>query len=275
MPEAGLADLQAWLQARVTAGVWDLAEDPAAGPLAAEVVVSSEALPAKARLAIYARSYGLRLAECLRAEYPVLRAMIGDEVFSLFAGGYLSARPPSAYSLYELGAGFADYLEATRPRPNGGPGAIDAIPASLARLERAIADSSRAIGVEGEAAAGGLDAVAAILPPGARLRTPPTLRLLRMDFDFSDALASVRAGDHPAPPPPGETLVAVARSRYRVRAHGLAVWRFAWLEALSDGADAHGAAQAAARASGRDVAQVLAGLVAWLPSALEAGFVAA
>jgi hypothetical protein len=40
-----LAGLQAWLQGRVTAGVWDLPEDPGAGPLAAEVVAGSALLP--------------------------------------------------------------------------------------------------------------------------------------------------------------------------------------------------------------------------------------
>src|SRR6185437_1399595 len=104
MPDSGvggeggpaLAELQRWLQARVTAGVWDLPEDPADGPLAAEVVAGevvagsvvagSGALSPRARLAIYAKSYVLRLAECLRAEFPVLAAMIGDEVWGLFAG---------------------------------------------------------------------------------------------------------------------------------------------------------------------------------------------
>ena len=56
------------------------------------------ALPADDRLDIYARSYVMRLAECLRAEFPVLRALIGEPVFDLFSGGYLSARPPSSPS---------------------------------------------------------------------------------------------------------------------------------------------------------------------------------
>ena len=81
MPDGSLdlPGLQAWLQDRVTAGVWDLPEDPAAGPLTADVVAGGGPLPPRARLEIYARSYVLRLAECLRAEFPVLAAMVGPD----------------------------------------------------------------------------------------------------------------------------------------------------------------------------------------------------
>src|ERR1700722_3025480 len=144
LAELGLADLQAWLQGRITAGVWDLPEDPAVGPLAAEVVAGEGLLAPRARLAIYAKSYVLRLAECLRAEFPVLAAMVGPEVFNLFAGAYLGAHPSRSASLYDLGAGFADYLAATRPPGADGP--LAALPADLARLERAIAECGRAAG---------------------------------------------------------------------------------------------------------------------------------
>jgi hypothetical protein len=268
----GLAELQRWLQARVTAGVWDLPEDAAAGPLAAEVVAGSAALAPRARLAIYARSYVLRLAECLSAEFPVLAAMIGPEVFRLFAGAYLGARPSRSASLYDLGAGFADYLAATRP--SGAVGALAALPADLARLERAIAESGRAAGLEGRAPAPPLDP-AMLFQPAARLATPPTLRLLALGFDFTDALAAHRAGERPAPPPAGRALVAVARRRYVVRAHRLDPWAFAWLEAVQAGADVQAASAAAAEATRSGPGEVLARLLVWLPSAAEAGFVAA
>ncbi len=276
MPEAGaaleLAGLQAWLQGRVTAGVWDLPEDPAAGPLAGEVVVGSGPLPPRARLAIYAKSYVLRLAECLRAEFPVLAAMIGDEVFNLFAGAYLGARPSRSPSLYDLGAGFADYLAATRPP--GAAGALAALPADLARLERAIAESGRAAGLEHEPPAPPLDAAMLLFQPEARLRMPGTLRLLALGFDFTGALAAHRAGRRPTPPPAATTWVAVARRRYRVRAHVLEPWAFAWLGALQGGDDLQGATAAAAAATGRPTRELLASLLFWLPTAADAGFVA-
>lgn len=277
MPEGegalGLADLQRWLQGRVTAGVWDLPEDTGDGPLAAEVVAGSGALAPRARLAIYAKSYVLRLAECLRAEFPVLAAMIGPEVFNLFAGAYLGARPSRSASLYDLGAGFADYLAATRPA--GSVGALAALPADLARLERAIAESGRAAGLEGLSAAPPLDPATLLFQPAARLTTPATLRLLALGFDFTDALAAHRAGARPVPPPSRPTLVAVARRRYLVRTHGLEPWAFAWLRATAAGADVQAATSAAAETSQTPPSEVLARLLVWLPAAAEAGFVAA
>lgn len=276
MPEAvvaelGLADLQAWLQGRITAGVWDLPEDPAAGPLAAEVVAGTGPLAPRARLAIYAKSYVLRLAECLRAEFPVLAAMVGPEVFNLFAGAYLGARPSRSPSLYDLGAGFADYLAATRPP--GAVGPLAALPADLARLERAIAECGRAAGLEGVPPGPPLDPTALLLQT-TRLRTPATLQLLRLGFDFTDALAAHRAGEHPVPPPAQPTLVAVARRRYAVRTHVLEPWAFAWLEALTthDG-DVNAATRLAAEACGHSTSELLASLLVWLPAAAEAGFV--
>jgi hypothetical protein len=272
MHEPALADLQGWLQARVTGGVWDLPEDPGAGPLAADVVVGAGPLAPRARLAIYAKSYGLRLAECLRVEFPVLAAMVGPEVFNLFAGAYLGARPSRSPSLYDLGAGFADYLAATRPP--GAEGALAALPADLARLERAIAESGRAAGLESEPPGPPLDPMALLLQPAARLRIPDTLRLLRLGFDFTDALAAARAGEHPVPPPPEPTLVAVARRRYAVRVHALEPWAFAWLEALASDGDVNAATRTAADACDVGTGEILARLLLWLPTAAEAGLVA-
>ncbi len=272
LAELGLADLQAWLQGRITAGVWDLPEDPDAGPLAADVVAGTGPLAPRARLAIYAKSYVLRLAECLRAEFPVLAAMVGPEVFNLFAGAYLGAHPSRSCSLYDLGAGFADYLAATRPPDADGP--LAKLPADLARLERAIAECGRAAGLEGEPPRPPLDPL--LLLQATRLRTPATLQLLRLGFDFTDALAAHRAGEHPVPPPAQPTPVAVARRRYAVRTHVLEPWSFAWLEALiqHDG-DANAATRLAAQACGRSTSELLASLLVWLPTAAEAGFIAA
>jgi hypothetical protein len=272
--DLGLADLQLWLQGRITAGVWELPEDPGAGPLAGEVVAGTGRLAPRARLAIYARSYVLRLAECLRAEFPVLAAMVGPEVFNLFAGAYLGARPSRSPSLYDLGAGFADYLAATRPPGADGP--LAALPADLARLERAIAECGRAAGLEGAPPRPPLDPAALLLQGPARLRIPATLQLLRLGFDFTDALAAHRAGEHPVPPPARPTLIAVARRRYAVRTHVLEPWAFAWLEALTahDG-DANAATRLAADACGRPTSELLASLLVWLPAAAEAGFIAA
>jgi hypothetical protein len=194
-------------------------------------------------------------------------------VFELFAAGYIAARPSSDPSLYGLGEGFADYLEATRPAGDDGPCALSALPADLARLDRARAEAQRAVGVE--RLAGPPPAPDLLLTPGGRLRRPDSVRLLMMGFDPGPVLAAVDRGGPIDPPPPGPTPVAVARSRWRVTVQALPVWRHAWLAALGEeGADVHTAAVYSAQASGRETGAVIADLTLWLPTAAGLGLVA-
>lgn len=123
MPGAGeLAALQRWMQTACLTGQLPLD--------AAQQLHGSPALPPADRLAIYAHGYRERLIATLRAKYPLLRTAAGDDVFDLFALGYLRARPPRSYSLIHYGTDFADYLAATAP-----PGELEALPAALARLD--------------------------------------------------------------------------------------------------------------------------------------------
>lgn len=273
-----LSTLQIWMQAVVGGDAWSLDEAIAAaadyGVDCETAIVGSERLSAKQRLEIYVVSYRARLIECLRAEFPVLRRFVGDQVFDLFAGAYLGAHPPSSYTLFDLGVGFADFLEATRPQPHDGRGTLDALPASLARLERALAESERALGVEARADALALPLFDILYLHALRVKTPESLKLLQLDFDFSGLLADAAAERPPGMPLVADTPVAVARSRYRVRAHKLEAWSFAFLRRL--GAQGCGVPEAIA-----DVASELgaapdalgARVLAWLPFAFDAGFV--
>ena len=263
MPES-LAELQGWLMEAIVAG-------SAPGEAVRERIVGDDRLDAERRLGVYAGGYRIRLLESLRDEYPALRLLVGETVFDLFVQSYLAARPPRHFSLYDLGAGFADHLEATRPRESG---PLTALPAQVARLERARAEVGRAEGVERHRAPP-LLADAAMLP-GLRLRLPDSVRLLRLDFDLAPLIEASERGGKAAVPEAAEALVAVARSGYRLRLHRLEPWRHAWLAALgADGAEVHEAARAAARASGRDGGAVIADLVLWIPAAAAAGLVVA
>lgn len=275
MTALDLATLQAWLQHRVTAGPWQPG-DIGGGPDATRIVAASPMLSAEDRIGIYARSYVQRLVECLRVEFPVLRALIGDQVFDLFVGGYLSAHPPTSYSLYDLGAGFADYLAATCPNPHPGRGTPEALPASLARLERALAEAERAAGVENDSPTHHpFDVVGLLRQPDARLASPPSVKLLCLDFDFAPTLAELHAGRRPPLPTPRECFVAVARARYRVRTHTLEPWQYAWLMALGDNdGRVTAACHAVAAGTNREASAVLGQLLIWLPLAIEAGFIA-
>jgi hypothetical protein len=257
--EAGLAELQRWMHNSILAG-------GVRPEIAAERIGGTGALTPTERLAIYSDGYRARLLDSLGGEYPALKSLVGETVFGLFAGAYVAARPPNHFSLYELGAGFADYLEATRPRDPD-----SALPAQLARLERARAEAQRAEGIERRAdpALG-----AAALAPGFRLALPDSVWLLRLDFDFIPLIEATGRGEPALVPEAREALIAVSRSDYRVRVRGLQPWQYAWLEALGrEGADVHVAAATAAAAGGRAVGATLADLILWLPGAAQMGLV--
>jgi hypothetical protein len=236
------------------------------------VVKGSSRLSCEDRLEIYAKGYLARLLGCLRAEFPALRALAGDQVFDLFAQAYVWDRPPGSYSLFDLGAGFADFLDQTRPQPLGPAGSPDAIPATLARLERARLEARHAPGVETDPAHRPVDPVLVITTPDLTARTPASLRLLRLDFALADTLAAVDRGDRPTVPPAEETCYAVARSRYRVRVHVLVPWQHAFLQTCgTDGVNLQTAAGFAAQICELDPDEIWAGLFTWLPLAVDAG----
>jgi hypothetical protein len=257
-----LADLQGWMLDAIVAG--------SAEPEAVRArIAEGGRLGPEGRFAIYANGYRSRLLETLRDEFPALRLLVGETVFELFARSYIAAHPPRHFSLYDYGARFAGHLEATRPA-GGGP--LAGLPAALARLERARAEVQRAEGTERHN--GSWFPAEALLLPGLMLKLPDSVRLLRPDFDLLPLIEASEKGGEAVVPAPGETRIAVVRGGYRVRQMRLEPWRHAWLEALgSDGADAYGAAAAAAERSGREAGALIADLVLWLPAAAAAGLV--
>jgi hypothetical protein len=209
------------------------------------IVVGDSRLGSAERAGIYARGYRARLLECLRGEYPALRRLAGDTAFDLFAADYVAAHRPRRPSLYDYGAGFARHLAERAPPEAGEPGSPLAMPAQLARLERARAEVSRARA----------QAVAPLA--GEMLRVPGTARLLRLDFDFSLLIEATERERASAPPPCIETRVAVTRIGWRIRMLTLAEWQMNFLEALPGPAEAEDAL-----------------IPAWLPEAARLGLVA-
>jgi hypothetical protein len=228
MPE--LHSVQTWMLAAMTAP--DAPEREEAGAM----VRSTPSLGAAERIALYRRGYRARLVECMRATHPALRHVLGDELFDSFALDYLAASPSRSYTLTELGAGFPDHLEATRPE---GDELWPEFVVDLARLERAFHEVYEGEGTEGEE------------PPGhgAVLEPAPCLRLLRSRFPVGDYLLAARRGEAPELPPPRDTWIALARRDYVVTVTELDEPGHAVLEALLAGASAEQAAQAADLAS--------------------------
>jgi Putative DNA-binding domain len=222
----GLAETQAWMQAAIL-------DDSAEGARA--LVRDGNRLTAEARIGLYATGYRLRLIECLRFEYPLLARLAGPTAFDLFAQGYVDARPSRSYTLYDFGARFADYLEESRPAGNGSPQAVEAVPAALARIERAKAEVLRARGVEQTGAPPARPALLEMVGLSAcNYRRPDSVRLLALPFDFTATLSAGGSEGHPAWPRPEPSLLGVARLDYRVACHRLEGWQYDLLAALPE-----------------------------------------
>lgn len=277
-----LPDLQSWFMTVVTApGGLARGEALAAelhGWRLADVVAQGHGAPPASRMRVYADGYAWRLLDCLRADFPLLCKLLGDDLFGFFARAYFDRHPPSSPSLYDLGAGFAGFLAASQV------GAADAamlLPVALARLERARLEAGRAPGLEGEGgAAPALPTLGLLMGQDPRLHTPPCVRLLELDtpvLAYADALA---AGAAPPPAPePRRSLVAVSRKAYRIGTVELDEWQHAFLSVLvlagQAGETASTCVGAAAARTGASMEEVQGGLLTWLPGALAAGLLGA
>lgn len=244
------------------------------GLRAEDVVAERRGLSARERLAVYTGGYVLRLLECMRADFPVLRSFVGDSVFDAFAKAYIITIPPGSHSLYDLGADFSRFLEVTKPKGDRLDAELSVmldLPPELARIERARAEVMRARGTEEDPPAEPLSPFA-IFGERLTLQATPCLRLLELKFPLVEFLKSSDRDDRPAPPAPRDSLVAIGRADYRLHLEEVSPWQFAFLRACERPTPLYPAVQVAALQSGRDSGQVLAEVAVWLPVAFELGF---
>jgi hypothetical protein len=157
MTQQSLGPIQLWLKSVITErGHFVEKLESAAeqhGLFAEEVVAEKCGLSARERLSIYASGYVVRLLECMRADFPVLRRFMGDSVFDAFAKAYIVTEPPHSPSLFDLGAGFARFLDETKPTAGDADAEMITLldlPAEIARLERGRTEVMRAHGTENE-----------------------------------------------------------------------------------------------------------------------------
>ena len=232
-------------------------------------------LSARERLSVYTGGYVLRLLECMRADFPVLRGFVGDSVFDAFAKAYVITMPPARPACMTSAQTSRDFWRRRNRALNvstQNTGAMLDLPPELARLERARAEVMRARGTEDDPPAAEPLSPFAVFGEGPTLQATPCLRLLELKFPLVDFLRSSDIGERPEPPAPRASLVAVGRSNYRLHVEEISLWQFAFLRACERPTSSYPAVQVAALESGRDPGQALAEVAMWLPVAFELGF---
>lgn len=238
-----LGALQRWFQATVchpggvSAGVRSETAVAAIAAIAVdEIACGSTRQTAEERLAVYAHAYWARLLECLREEFPVLRATVGNEAFDGLAVGYLIAHPSTSYTLGRLSEHFPEYLRSTIA--DGVEDAFSALVVDLARLEHSVNDVFDAPGGEtlGFLTVEQLARVAAADRSSLHLALLPTVRVLSFHTNVNDVFTATRAGLETLPTPVfSPTFVALTRRDYVVRRLSLTAIQFELLTAIVAG----------------------------------------
>jgi hypothetical protein len=110
-----------------------------------DVVCSTPALDAGARLGVYADMYFVRLRGVLAEDFEKTAAVLGDETFTAVARSYLDAHPSEHPSVRHVGRLFASHLRDHLPA-EGPPWVADLAALEWARVEAFDAADATSVG---------------------------------------------------------------------------------------------------------------------------------
>jgi hypothetical protein len=293
VPDPPLESLQRWFQSVIShpdgVAAGEASEEAAAvigsGQGIAELLTRSESLDAAGRLSVYADAYFTRLIECLGEVFPMMRRLLGTEVFDGFAFEFLQDCPSRSYTLHHLGRGFPEWLERSRSRAEFDAGrSVDPsapdwpdLLVDLARLEWAIYDVFDGPGVEGRPTlhAGDLAGLAPETWARIRLTLAPCVRLLEFRFPVNDLYSALRNapdGEDVPMPPAEPSWMALNRREFVVRRHALSQPAFAGLDALARGHPLEEAVETAAAVWPGDDESFASALRGWFDEWASEGF---
>jgi hypothetical protein len=206
---------------------------------AERAILPSKTLAPLERLAVYQGMYPLRMHDALAADYPALKAFLGDALFEHFVLDYVAAHPSRSYTLNRLG-GHVPEFAARWHHPKR------AFLADVARLELAVTQVFDAAEEPGGEPPKHVDADW----ENRRFRVNPTLRLLTFRHAAGAAVDALRKGRR-ASTGAKPAWCAVHRRSYVVYRLDLGRGEFHLLAAIAGGAPLGKALKAAARKAGR------------------------
>jgi hypothetical protein len=161
----------------------------------ADAIVDAPPLPVPDRLGIYRNAYRVRLIEALDDTYPILHAVLGDEVFQAMGEEFVAAHPSVHRSIRWYGGELAEFLRQCSPY------AEQPILAELARLEWTLAEVFDAADATPEPRA----AFSAIDPAAWSelvFEFHPSLRRLHLQWNTTAVWQALSRDRDAAPPDP-------------------------------------------------------------------------
>lgn len=209
-------------------------------------LVSSPGLSGADGLRIYQRGYFLRIANCMREQFPALCHALGEPLFNDFVAEYIRERPPESHTLYDLGRRFAAFLDDSRPDRDQPPEEretwIDFM-VDLARFERQMFVMFDAPGHEGKP-------YATPGTPDDRLRLQPAFDLGAYRFPVAAYYHAIRQKEPAELPPAEASFAALVRTDYVTRTLPLNQLDHLFLETMVSGGDVADGLEAVARRLG-------------------------
>lgn len=138
-------------------------------------LVGPDGEPSSRRFAVYRNNVAVSLIEALRAAFPAVHRIVGEDFFTATARAYVAKEPPGSPVMLEYGASFPDFIGLFEPAMT--------LPylADVARIERAWSEAYHAP----EALPIDPHEFVAIAPdqlPPMRLAVHPSLRIVRSPF---------------------------------------------------------------------------------------------
>jgi hypothetical protein len=233
-------------------------------------------MTASERFEVYRSGYLARLVECLRDDYPVLAAMLGDEQFEALCRAYVDRHPSASPNLNGFGRHMASFCREARLEGDAGngEGALRVFASELATLEWALVEVLHA-----ECAPPLEVAALQAMPPdawaSARFIRSDALRLFRFEYPVNAVFIANRIDEIlPEMPAPSPNAVAVYRKDMQLWRMDLTPAMMAVVEPLVEGKSL-GEALAAIEAEVTDaevLAQSGANLMVWFREWVDAGF---
>ena len=210
-----------------------LSTDADASARAAEIATGNDRLTGVEQVDIYREQYFLRHVGALREDFESLAALLGEDGFDALARAYLSAHPPTSFTLRDLGHALPAFVAERAPWRD------DALVADMARLEWAFVDAFDAA----DAPKIELAAIASMPEdawPLARVRLHPSVQLVEMAHvaeDYRSQARKLLAGEisELPRPEPGPRYIVVFRGSEKLKYIDVDRGAFALLAALRDG----------------------------------------
>lgn len=223
--------------------------DPHADPAAARALFATGGrLGAAGGLAVYQRGYFLRIAACMREQFPALCHALGRTLFDDFVADYIRDRPPERHTLYDLGSRFAGWMEANRPDPQAREAWVDFM-IDLARFEYSAFVMFDVEGNEG-------NAFATADTDDSALRLQPAFALGSYRFPVAGYYHAVRRGAAPPLPVPAPCHIALVRRDYITRTVPLSLPQHGFLAAMLAGSGVEAALANVSACHGLDPGEV-------------------